>query len=264
MTLQITLKQVLNWRKTPRDYDMEFSKFDLPIWPEEFIRGWHIPAKKKVTILIVPGFRTNKGLYLELAQAYHNMGFPVTLFDARGQGESKSSINFSFGYYEVEDIQRIIRAFPGKYALLGFSCGATAGLIASLAMPNSVAVTIADSAFVSLERIKHHSRENPVQRLLMNRLLTMIEKCQERIPGFSEYLNLEQRCQELKKVLFIHGKNDRTIRWTNSEFMFDKAQYPKQLWLPRQAGHCEAVMRYSEQYLKITANFIEECLLIEE
>lgn len=261
MTLQIVLKQVLNWRRTPSDYGMEFSKFALQTKNGDFVKGWKIPGEKKVTILIVPGFRTTKGLYLDLAQAYNQMGFPVTLFDARGQGKSRGSTNFSFGYYEIEDVQLIMKVFPGKYALLGFSCGAAAALISSLEMPNSVVATIADSGLVSLERIRHDSRENSVQRLLMNRLIAVIEKAQEKIPDLSERLDLEKRCQGLKKVLFIHGKKDRTIRWTNSKFMFDQAQDPtNRLWPPRHVGHCEAVIKYSEQYLKVTTTFIEQCL----
>lgn len=260
MMLKIALKQVLNWRKLPSDYAMRFSKFDLLSENGDPIKGWHIPGEKNVAILIVPGFRTTKGLYLGLAQAYHQLGYPVTLFDARGQGESKGSTEFSFGYYEVEDVQKIIHAFPGKYALLGFSCGAAAALIASLEMPDRVVTTIADSGLVSLGRIKHRKRESPIQTLLKNRLIAVIENTQHKIPYLSDRLNLEERCRELKNVFFIHGKEDATIRWTNSEFMYNRARELKRLWIPRHVGHCETVVKHSQQYLEDTAEFIEQCL----
>jgi len=124
----------------------------LKAWWE---RAWSVPVPKGAVIL-VHGFQTNKTGMAYVAAKLLAQGFSVLVLDLRGHGESGGSYA-TFGYKEALDVEAAVRWVRGhesadRIALLGYSSGAVASLIAAAQTPEVVAV-VADSAYLDVDDV---------------------------------------------------------------------------------------------------------------
>jgi fermentation-respiration switch protein FrsA (DUF1100 family) len=60
--------------------------------------------------------------------------------------------------------------------------------------------------------------------------------------------------------LFIHGLLDKTCAPDDSLKLYEAAGKPKEVWLLRGAGHCDAYFADREVYCSTVATFFEEHL----
>ena len=122
------------------------------------LRGWyiHAPRWSGRTLVVVPGIDSNRlvgGITLALAEDLVADGFDVLAFDLRAQGESDGD-TLSFGAREQHDILGAV-AFARargarRVAVLGFSMGAAAAMLAAARTPDIEALVL-DSAFAAWE-----------------------------------------------------------------------------------------------------------------
>ena len=121
------------------------------------LRGWYIPASMPSgrVVVITPGIDSNRlvgGISLLLATDLVADGFDVLAFDFRGQGESDGD-TLSFGAREQHDVIGAVAAARARgarhVAVLGFSMGAAAAMLAAARSPDIEALVL-DSAFADL------------------------------------------------------------------------------------------------------------------
>ncbi len=122
------------------------------------LSGWLIHAVQPTgrTLIVVPGIDSNRlvgGITLALAEDLVADGFDVLAFDLRAQGESDGD-TLSFGAREQDDVLGAVafaRARGAHHvAVLGFSMGAAAAVLAAVRTPDIEAL-ILDSAFADWE-----------------------------------------------------------------------------------------------------------------
>ena len=120
------------------------------------LRGWYIPAPRTTgrAVVIVPGIDDNRlvsGIALPLAAGLVADGLDVLAFDLRAQGESDGD-TLSFGAREQDDVLGAVAAARARgarhVAVLGFSMGAAAAMLAAARSPDVEALVL-DSAFAS-------------------------------------------------------------------------------------------------------------------
>jgi alpha-beta hydrolase superfamily lysophospholipase len=118
------------------------------------LRGWYIHAPQPTgrAVVIVPGIDDNRlvsGISLRLAADLVADGFDVLAFDLRAQGESGGD-TLTFGAREQDDVLGAVafaRARGARHvAVLGFSMGAAAAMLAAARSPDVEALVL-DSAF---------------------------------------------------------------------------------------------------------------------
>lgn len=120
------------------------------------LRGWYIHAPRPTgrAVVVVPGIDDNRlvsGITLPLAADLAADGFDVLAFDLRAQGDSGGD-TLTFGAREQDDVLGAVafaRAHGARHvAVLGFSMGAAAAMLAAARSPDVEALVL-DSAFAS-------------------------------------------------------------------------------------------------------------------
>ena len=113
------------------------------------LAAWFVPrAEPKGTVLMFHGYADRKASLLDVALAFHELGYACLLVDFRGSGGS-SGATTSIGYHEAEDVvAALVHATrlwaPRPMILFGASMGAAAVL-------RAVGVLGADSAALVLQ-----------------------------------------------------------------------------------------------------------------
>ena len=122
------------------------------------LAGWYIPAASGVgpegaTLLIVPGYNSNKSDVLMFAPPFHE-DYNLVLLDLRNQGRSGQAA-VTMGLHEQRDVVAILdwleaTKHPGSIAAMGNSMGA-ATLLAEARTDNRIEAFILDSLHANYE-----------------------------------------------------------------------------------------------------------------
>jgi X-Pro dipeptidyl-peptidase-like protein len=122
------------------------------------LAGWYIPAASAVgatgpTVLVVPGYNSNKSDVLQFAEPFH-AGYNLVLMDLRNQGRSGAAA-VTMGLHEQRDIAAILdwlvaTKHPGAIAAMGNSMGA-ASILAEARTDPRIEAFILDSMHANYE-----------------------------------------------------------------------------------------------------------------
>lgn len=222
------------------------------------IRAWVVNSPQEsadIAVIFAPGYQGSKAFLMPLAEYFSSQGFLGVVFDPRGEGESDGEV-YALGAFEDEDMEIIMNWIEKNYnihqfVLFGFSAGATASIIAASRNQSRVIATIADSPFANLFVAQGRGLLNVLWARLCNfwgRLRTGMDLFQE--------TNALSVIDKVSGIFIIHGKEDKTIDFSNAQMLYDAAQNPKELWLVEGADHVQAVQFHREEYLARTLRFI--------
>ena len=129
----------------------------LKAWWE---RSWRLPVPK-CTVILVHGPQSNKTAMAYPAARLLPQGFSVLLLDLRAHGESGGAYT-TFDYNEALDVQAAVQWAKthtgGRIALLGYSSGAVAALLAAARTPG-IAAVIADSAYLDKSDVLRREKD---------------------------------------------------------------------------------------------------------
>jgi len=226
------------------------------------VTGWILNEslrEPKTAIIFAPGYEGSKSLVLPVAEFFTKQGFVSVLFDPRGEGESDGEI-YALGAFEDEDMEAIMDYVEENYrisqfVLFGYSCGATASIITAAKHPEKIVAVIADSPFANLIKAPGGNIGKILWAVFCNYW-----------GWFKTGINLYKETNALAVVdkvagiMFIHGKNDKTLSYSNSLELYRRAQEPKELWLIEGIDHVQALRFNPEKYFRKTLQFIQICL----
>jgi alpha-beta hydrolase superfamily lysophospholipase len=130
----------------------------LKAWWE---KSWSVPVPK-ATVILVHGSQSNGVGMAYIAARLLPQGFSVLIPDLRAHGESGGEYSTS-GYKEALDVEAAVRwvkthVSGDRIALLGYSSGAVASLLAASRTPDLAAV-IADSAYLDTTDVLRRERQ---------------------------------------------------------------------------------------------------------
>ena len=130
----------------------------LKAWWE---KSWSVTAPK-ATVILVHGSQSNKTGMAYTAARLLPQGFSVLILDLRAHGESGGEYS-TFGYKEALDVEAAVRwvkthVSGDRIALLGYSSGAVASLLAASRTPDLAAV-VADSAYLDTTDVLRRERQ---------------------------------------------------------------------------------------------------------
>ncbi len=208
----------------------------------ELLRGWYYPlggAGRRIAFL-VHGYRSEHaetaGLYLDY---YASRGFDLFCCDHTAHGESEGRL-IGFGAYECEDCLRWIEALRGRFGdeahimLHGFSMGAATVLKMSGRCPEQVRALVADCGYASAGEQLRGSL-GPLYPLMraLNRLVAGYDLRQTDVrPSLAA---------SDKPILFVHGRDDPTVPFSNAETLYGLYQGPKDCLFVDGARHVESM-----------------------
>jgi fermentation-respiration switch protein FrsA (DUF1100 family) len=191
----------------------------------------------KYTILHSHGNAEDIGSASGFMDMYHARGFSVMTYDYRGYGTSEGSPSERKTYRDVEAAYDYLvdeLSVPASNIIIhGKSVGS--GMAVHLAANREAGGLIIESAFVTAFRVRTHVPIVP----------------------FDEFANIKKIADVECPILFIHGKQDRTVPFWHGEKLFEKATAPKMhLWVET-AGHNDLLWEAGEDYWVTIAEFVE-------
>ena len=227
----------------------------------ERLRGWYLPlgGEGRRIAFLVHGYRSehaeNAGLYLDY---YAARGFDLFCCDNTAHGESGGRL-IGFDLFESEDCLRWIDALLARFGadtqivLHGFSMGAATVLQMSSRCPAAVRLLVADCGFLSGEAQLRASL-GPMYPVLAA-LHRVIARCDLRKTDVRPSLAASQ-----KPILFVHGREDPTVPFSNAERLYDFYDGPKDCLFVPDARHVESMYRDPAGYAQKLDQMIERYL----
>ena len=208
----------------------------------EKLRGRYIPlsGEGKRIAFIVHGYRSEHaetaGLYLDY---YASRGFDLFCCDHTAHGESEGRL-VGFDAYECEDCLRWLDALRERFGddvrivLHGFSMGAATVLKMSGRCPDQVRFLVADCGYISAEE---------QLRGMLGPLYPPMRALNRLIAGY-DLRRTDVRpslAASSKPILFVHGREDPTVPFSNGETLYALYQGPKDCLFVDGARHVESM-----------------------
>ncbi len=210
------------------------------------LKGWYIPGKKALTVIIVTGMHQNRVDYevgvLNIARDLAAEGYPVLLFDQRGRGQSEGSgilltragrdIGGAVDYVKTRGCP------PGRIVLMGFSAGAASSVI--FASREKIGGIIADSCFphVSETFTGKGTSESSMPRWLVSFFVFGVLLMAGIMYGYRKKNPIDCVPNIACPVLFIQGGRDDLITPDEAKRLAGAAGQPGfDLWIVPEAAH---------------------------
>ena len=229
----------------------------------EKLVGWYYPlgGEGRRIAFLVHGYRSEHaetaGLY---ADYYASRGFDLFCCDLTAHGDSEGRL-IGFDAYEGEDCLRWIDALTKRFGedvqliLHGFSMGAATVLSISDRCPPQVRFLVEDSGYFSGEEQLRPSLGvlYPILRL-SHRLIAGLDLRQTDVRAALSRARLP--------ILFVHGKQDPTVPFSNGETLYRLYAGPKDCLFTENARHIETMYRepalYAEKLDRMIRDYVSD------
>jgi pimeloyl-ACP methyl ester carboxylesterase len=225
--------------------DLRFTAAD----GESQLSAWFIPSEAPIgTVIYLHGVGDNKMSGLLLAKVLHDHHFHVLLYDSRAHGESGGR-HCTYGYHEKFDVQKavdLIRSIGaernivvGNIGVFGTSMGAAIALQSAAIEPRIRAV-VSEASFATLRQITVDYQKR-LMRLPWHFLRNIAMKRSEIVGNFKhrQVSPLASVSNIHAPVFFVHGIEDKFIKYQYTQELFITANDPKELWFVAGAHHSD-------------------------
>lgn len=257
---------------SPSQLGMPFEDFRFTASDDESqLSAWFIPAEKpQGTIIYLHGVGDNKMAGLLLAKVFRDNNFNVLLYDSRVHGESGGRY-CTYGFHEKFDVQCAIDTVRakglernlviGNVGVFGTSMGAAIALQAASIEPRIRAV-VSEASYATLRQITVDYQKR-LMRLPWHFLRNIAMKRSETIAQFKhrEISPLAAVSHIHVPILFIHGIEDRFIKYQYTQELFIAANDPKEVWFVAGANHSDVHDVGQKEYEERIIRFFNRTLL---
>jgi pimeloyl-ACP methyl ester carboxylesterase len=131
---------------SPADRDLEHDDVTLSTDDDVELSGWYLPTRNGAAVVLLHGASSTRTAVLRHAEALHDMGYGVLLFDARGHGRSQGR-TMDLGWYgdldvaaAVDHLQSLPEVDDDRIGVVGMSMGGEEALGAAAGDPRIRAV----------------------------------------------------------------------------------------------------------------------------
>ena len=128
-------------------------------------------------------------------------------------------------------------------------------------MDDRVAAFVAESGFATLRTIFDDYQKRMI-KLPWHYLRNIVIKRSEHLAHFkASAVSPLEACKQIRVPLFIiHGTEDRLIKYSYSQLLFENANEPKELWLIQGADHSNMADVGGEEYYRRILDFFDTSL----
>ncbi len=248
-------------RDPQSDLGVAFEDVSFPAVDGSTLRGWLVPGtpQAEVAIATVHGAGSDRRDFLRHLPVFHDLGYPVLLFDCREHGISDGEARgISYGVREHRDVTSAVRYLKedrgyGRVAVVGTSQGGASVLLAAARDP-AIDAVVAENPFTTLRELMRHAlRDQPppsdwlLEAVIVTHLL--------RTGGRGLPSPLEAVAAIRQPLYLMHGTADRVIPYQHSERLHAAAP-GSQLWLAEGAVHAALYNRYPEEWTRRVRGFL--------
>ena len=235
----------------------------FPARDEIKLSGWLVPCDHATkAVVLLHGHASSRKQMVARARLFHDAGYAVLLYDARGHGLSEGA-KVSAGYFETADL---LGAFDflrtkslNEFGCLGASQGGATILLAADKLPPELHWVIIESTYPTIRDAldRRFRKDVHLPGWLAGALLTPFAEL--RLGLSIDQIDPINHIQQLHCPVFILGGTaDRHTLPQSTQAIFDTANQPKQLWLVPGAAHVDlygfAQQEYAKRILAFVAN----------
>lgn len=239
------------------------------------LAGWIAVADSNEAVILLHGYTGDRKTMLPQADMLFQAGLTVLLFDFRHRGESEGEF-VTFGYYEKQDVLAAVNLLESlsdktdqkvnvdisSIGLLGLSNGGATAILFAAENPGRVEAIVTEDVFKSLDSAVSQSFTHfiglpafpfaPIT-VWFSELRTGLKR-KDVIPE-EAVMNLIDT-----PIFIIHGLEDETISFKDSEAIYSNAKQPKEIWLVPEAEHGDAFDIAGDEYRQRVLGFFKKNL----
>jgi pimeloyl-ACP methyl ester carboxylesterase len=249
---------------SPTEYGLENETVSFSTDKGIILHGYWIPyAASTRTVIMLHGYAGSLDPDLKYTPHLHSAGYNILLFDFRAHGRSAGNIT-TMGALERADVKAAVRfaRLRGStwIALLGFSMGGRAAILAAPHIPE-VAAVISDGAPARLSTAATqdlHLRGLPLPlAALLSRMMLLGASILSGVNLFKD--DPIHQAGKLRgiPILFINGQQDLYITRDEMEKMVRDAGPLASLWSVPEAKHRNIEVTRPEEYLQRILSFLQ-------
>lgn len=250
---------------SPWEVQIEHERISFTTEDDITIRGWWFARPESEQVVIgLTGHRGTKPDLLGIGSGLWRAGNNVLLFDYRGCGESDHAPQ-SLAHNELRDARAAVRYIQNRMpnaqlGVVGFSMGAAIAILLAATEP-AIKAVVADSPFATMRDVIDYAYRR--RRLPSRALLDLTDAVTRWRYGypFQAVRPIDVVDQIAPRpLLLIHGTADTVIPHEHSEWLYEAAGEPKELWLFEGAVHCGGYFVDRPAYVRRVAGFFAEAL----
>jgi fermentation-respiration switch protein FrsA (DUF1100 family) len=252
---------------TPADRQLRYE--DVTVTTADGLRlvAWYIPGTNGATVMLLHGYKDQRGLMLDVATVLARHGYGVFIGAMRAHDRSDGE-KITFGHLEVLDVgawERHLRARldldPDRIGIFGYSMGGSVA-IQYAAQSRHIKAVVADSAFSSINdtvntSVKFFTGLPPFP------FAPMIVFWSEREGGYRASAVDASACIARispRPVLLMQGGKDVIISPDSGQKLLAAAGEPKELWFDPAIGHIEFFSKHPEEFERRLVAFYDKYL----
>jgi uncharacterized protein len=224
------------------------------------LEGWYRPSQNGAAVLMISGGGGNRTSTLRHAEMLAGHGYGVLVYDPRGSGNSKGTVN-SYGWGWEKDAAAALDFLaqrsdvqPGRIGALGLSTGADIAIDVAARRDDLKAVVADGAAAIGYEdvEVQNHSVLGRVPVWVMFKSIELIQGRS----GPKEALADQIARSRAPHLIISAGEVERS--WGE---LYDEAGGARsQLWYLPNAAHTAALRQYPEAYERRVVSFFDENL----
>jgi uncharacterized protein len=204
------------------------------------LKGWrcHASVPTRATLVYLHGVADNRSSSVAVIDRFGKHGFDVIAYDSRAHGESSGDF-CTYGFYEKEDLRRVIDTIEGRpIVLVGTSLGAAVAL-QEAALDSRVAAVVAAETFSDLRTVAAERAPFFFTPQVIERAFRIAEQ-----QGQFDLDGVSPAADAVRiriPVLLVHGADDVDTPADHSRRVFAALAGPKRLILVPGARHNESL-----------------------
>lgn len=252
---------------TPANRHLPFEDATVTTADGLRLHGWFIPSTSDATVMLVPGYKDDRGSILGVAEILHRHGYGVLGASLRAHDVNDGEL-ISFGLHETADLEAWYgylrqrpQTNPGKIGLFGVSMGGTIGL--RFASQNSgLRAVIADCAFSSAADTVETSVKFFTGLPAFPFAPAIVFWMEREIGGRASDLDATKWIRQIapRAVLLMQGGADRVVSPESGARLFEAAGEPKELWFEPAVGHAQFLRSQPREFERRVVRFLDRYL----
>lgn len=226
------------------------------------LSGWFVRSENsRKAVVLLHGNGSSRRQMLARAEFFHDAGYAVLLYDARGHGSSDGD-KVSAGWFETEDLLGAIDYLRTKgyhdVGCLGASQGGATILLAAEKLPAEVQWVIVESTYPTLRDALDRRFRKDIHLPGWIAGALFIPFAEWRLGVSLDQISPIRHIASLSCPVFVLGgaKDEHTLAESTRD-LFNTAKEPKELWLIDEAAHVDLYGFAQQSYKKRILEFVE-------